>query len=92
MADRWAEEGRELEVLKARPVKLGAERLHQREWLGGYNLKAPQDYHLDKNHTMQFRLVRNVLYVCACVLIYIYICIMIYAYICIVERECPRLH
>jgi len=58
MAGRWIEEDMEVEVLKARPVKLGAERLHQRERIGGYNLRAPQEYRLDRNKTMQFRLVQ----------------------------------
>jgi len=59
MADRWVGEDMDLEILKARPVKLGAERLHQRERIGGYNLRAPQDYRLDRNKTMQFRLVQE---------------------------------
>ena len=83
MANRWVEEDRESEVLKTRTVKLGVERLHTQEHIGGYSLKAPQDYRLEAGKTMQYKSVPNVvkmcavcLYVCACIC-FIYICIRI---------------
>ena len=56
MADRQIE-GRDVEVLKARPLKVGVERVHTYERIRGYSLRAPQDYRLDANRTMQFRSV-----------------------------------
>ena len=56
MAQRWIEQ-RETEILKARPIIIGRERDHQKERIGGYNLRAPCEYTLYKGKTVQFRLV-----------------------------------
>jgi len=83
MATRWVEEGRDEEVLKARTVKVGAERLHSQEFIGGYNLRAPADYRLEAGRVMQYRSVPKftkiaaiIAWTCMCV-VFVYLCIRI---------------
>ena len=83
MATRWVEEGRDEEVLKARTVKVGAERLHSQEFIGGYNLRAPADYRLEAGRVMQYRSVPKFMKIAAIIMwtcisvIFVYLCIRI---------------
>ena len=83
LATRWVEEGREEEALKARTVKVGAERLHSQEFIGGYSLRAPAGYTLEAGRVMQYRsvpsfmkVVTAIMWTCICV-IFVYLCVRI---------------
>ena len=83
MATRWVEQGHDEEALKARTVKVGAERLHSQEFIGGYNLRAPADYRLEAGRVMQYRSVPKfmrvtaiIMWTCICV-IFVYLCVCI---------------
>jgi len=83
MATRWVEEGHDEESLKTRTVKVGAERLHNQEFIGGYTLRAPADYRLEAGRVMQYRSVPKfleipaaIMWTCICV-IFVYLCVRI---------------
>ena len=83
MALRWVEEGHDEEALKPRTVKVGAERLHSQEFIGGYNLRAPADYRLEAGRVMQYRSVPKcfritfvIMWTCICI-VFVYLCVRI---------------